>query len=77
MNTIRVYFSINQNGNVSNTIHSTLTVNKDTENALIRDQHNNHGAYLCEMIERYCFSDIQNVMQTGVPFTIVNPHIAG
>ena len=77
MKRVRVYFSISQNGNVSNTIHSTLSVDQDTENALIRDQQNSNGAYLCEMIERYCFSDIQNVMQAGVPFTVVNAHVSG
>jgi len=77
MATVRVYFSIKQNGNVSNVIHSTLDVSRETEQALIRDQQNNSGGYLCEMIERYCFSDIQQVMQTGTPFTVVNAHVAG
>ncbi len=74
---IRVYFSISQKGNVSNTIHSTLDVDNDLKNALIQDQQNNGGAYLSELIERYCFADIQPVIIPGVPFKVVHAKISG
>ncbi len=74
---ISVYFSISQNGNVSNTIYGKLDVDNDLKNALIRDQQNNGGAYLCEQIEHFCFSDIQPVMMPGIPFKVVHAHISG